>query len=115
MQSACFQFACNVIQRFAHGVGIRLGISEYQGLMSSFKTKADESTEALQSEIQKCHAQNQKQMQDTEALKEQLAKLNEETQLQMQALKEQLLSLNRDGRQHQDQLAEVLQILRSKP
>jgi hypothetical protein len=104
------------LQRCAHNVGVRVGLSEYQGIMSSLKRTADESTDALQSEIQKCHAQNRKQIRDTEALKEQLAKLNEETRQQMQALKEQLLSkLNEEGRQRQDQLAEVLQILRSKP
>lgn len=82
---------CLFTLRLCSRLRCRAGPSEYQGLMNALKRKMDEGTSETQDSI----AQMKKEFADTQ----------KETQKEMQALKQEL----------QGQLAEIMQLLRSRP
>ena len=111
---------CIFTLRLCSQLRCRAGPSEYQGLMNALKRKMDEGTSETQDSIAKTQdsiSQMKKETQDSIAKTQdsisqmkqefqvQLADAQKETQKEMQALKQEL----------QGQLAEIMQILRSRP
>ena len=100
----------------------RAGPSEYQGLMNALKRKMDDGNQLLNQEMQ-AHKQ------ETQALRKQTKKIDDGNQLlnqELQALKQETQALRKETQaltqetqalkqELQGQLAEVIEMLRSKP
>ncbi len=93
----------------------RAGPSEYQGPMNALKRKMDDGNQLLNQEMQ-AHKQ------ETQALRKETKKMDDGNQLlnqEMQALKQETQALRKETQalkqELQGQLAEVIEMLRSKP
>ena len=108
---------CIFTLRLCSQLRCRAGPSEYQGLMNALKRKMDEGTSETQDSIAKTQdsiSQMKKETQDSiaqmkkefhEQLADKISDAQKEMPKEMQALKQEL----------QGQLAEIMQILRSRP
>ena len=96
---------CIFTLRLCSQLRCRAGPSEYQGLMNALKRKMDEGTSETQDSIAKTQDSIAKTQDSISQMKQefqvQLADAQKETQKEMQKL--------------QGQLAEIMQILRSRP
>jgi len=100
---------CIFTLRLCSQLRCRAGPSEYQGLMNALKRKMDEGTSETKDGIAKTQDSIAKTQDSIAQMKKefhvQLSDAQKETQKEMQALKQEL----------QGQLAEIMQILRSRP
>ena len=100
---------CIFTLRLCSQLRCRAGPSEYQGLMNALKRKMDEGTSETQDSIAKTQDSISQMKQEFQV---QLADAQKETQKEMQALKQETQALKQEL---QGQLAEIMQILRSRP
>jgi hypothetical protein len=104
---------CIFTLRLCSQLRCRAGPSEYQGLMNALKRKMDEGTSETQDSI----SQMKKETQDSIAkTQDSISQMKQEFQVQLaDAQKETQKEMQKEMQKLQGQLAEIMQILRSRP
>jgi len=103
---------CIFTLRLCSQLRCRAGPSEYQGLMNALKRKMDEGTSETQDSIAKTQdsiSQMKKETQDS------IAKTQDSISQMKQEFQVQLADAQKEMQKLQGQLAEIMQILRSRP
>ena len=111
---------CIFTLRLCSQLRCRAGPSEYQGLMNALKRKMDEGTSETQDSIAKTQdsiSQMKKETQDSIAkTQDSISQMKQEFQVQLaDAQKETQKEMQKEMQKLQGQLAEIMQILRSRP